>query len=65
MDNDWFEMLWFKNLSIPDATVRHGVRQMVTQSFWQRLRAGDPSVELDLLEADPHRLLLRDLAGAA
>lgn len=64
-DNDWFEMLWFKNLSIPDATVRRGVRQMVTQSFWQRLHAGDPSVELDLLEVDPDRLALRDLAGAA
>lgn len=65
VDNDWFEMLWFKNLSIPDAAVRQGVRQMVTQAFWQRLHAGDPSVDLELIENDPGRIALRALAGAA
>ena len=30
VDNDWFDLLWFKNLSIPDAARRSGIRQMVT-----------------------------------
>ena len=65
VDNDWFEMLWFKNLSIPDATLRSGVRQMVSQLFWQRLNAGDQSVERELADVDPAQIALRALAGAA
>ncbi|MEQ1869987.1 MAG: WavE lipopolysaccharide synthesis family protein [Vicinamibacterales bacterium] len=64
VDNDWLEMLWFKNLSIPDASVREGVRQMVTQAFWERLQAGDAGVEADLLEIDVDRVALRSLAAA-
>jgi hypothetical protein len=37
----------------------------VTQAFWQRLNAGDASVERDLIENDPDRIALRALAGAA
>jgi hypothetical protein len=65
VDNDWFDLLWFKNLSIPDAALRTGVRQMVSQSFWRRLYAEDPSVERDLSEVNPDRVSLRALAGAA
>jgi hypothetical protein len=65
VDNDWFDLLWFKNLSIPDAARRSGVRQMVTQAFWQRLFASDPLIERDLLEINPSRVGLGALAGAA
>jgi WavE lipopolysaccharide synthesis protein len=65
VDNDWFDLLWFKNLSIPDATCRSGVRQLVTSAFWQRLFASDPLIERDLLELNPSRIALGALAGAA
>jgi hypothetical protein len=65
VDNDWFDLLWFKNLSIPDAARRSGVRQMVTQSFWHRLLASDPLIERDLLAVNPARVPLSALAGAA
>lgn len=53
VDDDWFDLLWFTHLSIPDAALRAGVRQPVTQAFWERLHARD---------ADVPR---RHLAGAA
>ena len=65
VDNDWFDLLWFKNLSIPDAARRSGVRQMVTQAFWHRLFASDPLIERDLLEINPSCIALSALAGAA
>jgi hypothetical protein len=65
VDNDWFDLLWFKNLSIPDATCRSGVRQLVTGAFWQRLFAPDPLIERDLLDINPSRVALGALAGAA
>ena len=65
VDNDWFDLLWFKNLSIPDAACRRGVRQLVTGAFWQRLFAADPLIERDLLEINPSRIALGALAGAA
>ena len=65
VDNDWFDLLWFKNLSIPDASCRRGVRQLVTCAFWQRLFAADPVIERDLLEINPSRVAMRALAGAA
>ena len=63
VDNDWFEMLWFKNPSIPDVAVRQGVRQLVTQSFWTRLDAGDPTVAREAT-IDPAVATLRDLCAA-
>jgi hypothetical protein len=65
VDNDWFDLLWFKNLSIPDSARRTGVRQMVTGAFWQRLFASDPLIERDLLEINPSQIALGALAGAA
>jgi hypothetical protein len=65
VDNDWFDLLWFKNLSIPDASRRTGIRQMVTGAFWQRLFASDPLIERDLLEINPSQIALGALAGAA
>jgi hypothetical protein len=64
VDNDWFDLLWFKNLSIPDAALRRGVRQLVTQRFWERLHAEDPSIEIDLRAFDPGLVKLREFAGA-
>ena len=65
VDNDWFDLLWFKHLSIPDAATRHGVRQTVSREFWQRLYAGDSSVEQELADVDLASLTLRAMAGAA
>jgi hypothetical protein len=65
VDNDWFDLLWFKNLSIPDASRRSGIRQMVTGAFWERLFASDPLIERDLLEINPSQIALGALAGAA
>jgi hypothetical protein len=62
VDNDWFDLLWFKNLSIPDAAVRSGPRQTVSQQFWQRLVFGG-----DLRDAvgsmNPDRTSLRAFTG--
>jgi len=65
VDNDWFDLLWFKNLSIPDAARRTGIRQMITGAFWQRLFASDPQIERDLLEINPSQVALAALSGAA
>ena len=64
-ENDWFDLLWYKNPSIPDAAVRRGVRQLVSESFWHRLYIDDPAIAQDMNAVDPHRLALRTLAGAA
>lgn len=40
VDNDWFDLLWYKNLSVPDVAVWDDVRELVRQPFWQRLDAG-------------------------
>ena len=64
-ENDWFELLWLKNLAVPDAHASSGPRQLVRQPFWQRLVDGDPSTEADLLEVNPAAVGLRDLSGMA
>ena len=64
-DNDWFELLWLKNLVLPDATLTTGPRQLVHHGFWQRLVAGDPRLERDLREVNPDAISLRELSGAA
>jgi hypothetical protein len=61
--NDWFDMLWLKNLSMPDAHVRGGVRELVSHLFWQRLLARDPELATDLQEVDPDVTTLRAIAG--
>ncbi len=64
-DNEWFELLWFKNPAIPDAALRAGVRQTVSTAFWRQLQSADPEA---LAGADPHEpaaVTLRSLAGAA
>jgi hypothetical protein len=33
VDNDWFDLVWFKNLAIPDVGVRSGLRQTVSHAF--------------------------------
>jgi hypothetical protein len=64
-ENDWFELLWLKNLAIPDAHAASGPRQVVRQSFWQRLMDGDATVDADLLEVNPATVGLRELSGLA
>jgi hypothetical protein len=51
VDDDWFDMLWLKNLSMPDAGAS-GVRQLISHVFWQRLLAHDPALAHDLREVD-------------
>lgn len=64
-ENDWFELLWLKNLAIPDVHAGTGPRQLVRQSFWQRLADGDPSIDADLREVNPATVGLRELSGLA
>lgn len=65
VDDDWFEMVWFKNLSTPDAALREGPRQLVSHTFWQRLFNGDAGVQRDLLEIDPASVSFGALGGVA
>jgi hypothetical protein len=64
-ENDWFELLWLKNLVVPDAHAGAGPRQLVRQSFWQRLVDSDPTVDADLLDVNPAAVGLRELSGWA
>lgn len=65
VDNDWFDLLWFKNLAIPDLAVRDGVRSTITQAFWERLAAGADPAAVSTEAVDPSRLTLRALTGLA
>jgi hypothetical protein len=64
-DNDWFELLWLKNLALPDATVTSGPRQLVHHAFWQRLIARDPALATEMQSVDPGAIGLRELGGMA
>jgi hypothetical protein len=63
VDNDWFDLLWFKNLSIPDATLRHGIRQLVTPSFWEQLQTPGSRFDRETLEIDPRAVTMGALAS--
>lgn len=65
VDNDWFDAVWLKNLSIPDAAVRSGPRETVSHRFWLRLHMADPGLIRDLSHVNPDAIPLRALAGAA
>jgi hypothetical protein len=65
VDNDWFGLLWFKHLAIPDAAVHHGIRQTVTRAFWERLQTDAGSLVGEGDAIDPTVTPLRALAGAA
>ncbi len=59
--HDWFDLIWLKNLAIPDLSLRTGPRQLVTPAFWDQLEAGPlPGVDDD---CDPDRTSLRTLTG--
>lgn len=62
VSNDWFELLWYKNLAMPDEALRGGVRELVSQQFWQRLQIESPPTAPGV---DPDHLTLRALAGMA
>lgn len=64
VDNDWFDLLWFKNLAIPDVGVRSGPRQTVSQAFWQSLQYGS-GVEPGTPPLDPAAVALRAMVGAS
>ncbi len=65
VDNEWFDLLWYKNLSIPDAAVRVGPRQLVTSRFWQSLYAGSGPGTQDASAVDLSRTTLRSLTEGA
>ena len=65
VDNEWFDLLWLKNLLMPDATRTSGPLQLMHHAFWRRLLEGDPRLERDLREVDPEMIDLRKLTGAA
>ena len=64
VDNDWFDLLWLKNLAIPDVGVRSGPRQTVTQAFWQRLQYDSGDIRNNAALVDPRVTVLRAMVGA-
>ncbi len=65
VDDDWFGLLWLKNLVTPDAGLRHGPRQLVTHDFWRTLSYGEDGFGSPLPEIDPGVVTLRDFGRAA
>jgi hypothetical protein len=65
VDNDWFDLVWFKNLAIPDVGVRSGPRQTVSQAFWQGLQYESRDICRDAAHVDPRAIALREMVGAA
>jgi hypothetical protein len=65
VDNQWFDLLWCKNLAIPDAALRGGLRETVSQTFWQRLQFDDPVADGAATVVDPFARPLRALSEAA
>ena len=65
VDDAWFDLLWVKHLSSPDAAVRSGPRQTVSHAFWERLRHADPTLVEDLTAVDPRSVRLASLTGLA
>jgi hypothetical protein len=61
VDNSWFDLLWLKNPQTPDVATRTGLRTLVTQAFWERLRVGDETVAGDLHGTNPQAQTLRAL----
>lgn len=59
VDNDWFGLLWLKNVSMPEARLQDGPRQLVDHAFWKRLAARQTAA-IDIVPAiDPRRTTFR------
>lgn len=59
VDNDWFGLLWLKNVSMPEARLQGGPRQLVDHQFWTRLAARQGrSVDIEP-EIDPRHTTFR------
>lgn len=63
VDNDWFDLLWFKNLSIPDVALRSGVRQTLSHAAWQRLQVDLRAVRRSAADVDPAEVTFQMLMG--
>ena len=63
-DNDWFDLLWFKNLSIPDVALRSGVRQTLSHTAWQRLQVDLRALVKTAADVDPADVTFNTLMGA-
>ena len=53
VDNDWFGLLWLKNVSMPEARLKGGPRRLVDHRFWRRLVAGRSELRAIVPELDP------------
>jgi len=62
-DNDWFDLLWFKNLSIPDTALRSGVRQTMSHTSWQRLQVDLRALVKTAADVDPTEVTFKALMG--
>jgi hypothetical protein len=64
VDNDWLEILWYKNLALPDSALRTGIRQTVSQAAWLRLQRDGASTSDAPGAVDPETITLRMLTAA-
>ncbi|MFN7977140.1 MAG: WavE lipopolysaccharide synthesis family protein [Vicinamibacterales bacterium] len=65
VDNQWFDLLWCKNLAIPDAVAGTGLRETVSQALWQRLQFSDVARVAAMTRHDPFGQPLRALTERA
>ena len=63
VDNDWFDLLWLKNLLLPDAELTTGPRQLLSHEFWRRLYGNESCLTRDLQEINPDLVRLEDMGG--
>jgi len=59
VDNDWFGLLWLKNVSMPEARLKGGPRRLVDHRFWKRLVAGRTELCAIVPELDPRKTTFR------
>ena len=60
----WYEPILERGL-LPDAALRHGIRQTVSRAFWERLHTAEPCLDLEAGDVDPTSVSLGALSGAA
>ena len=63
VDNRWFDLLWLKNLSIPDAATTSGPRQLLSQHDWQALAAGGDLRATESGAVSPDEVTLGAIGG--
>jgi hypothetical protein len=64
VDNDWFGLLWLKNVSMPEARLKSGPRRLVDHRFWKRLVSGRTDLRSIVPQIDPHQTHFQDFYEA-